>query len=260
MPGGAQIVGQRLALLRERGAHESQKFRFLHAEFVKARRKPPSEHGRMHLGRRRKGARRQSKQRLHGPVHLHRHRQDTIIARPRAGDDPIGHLALHHQHCPVQGGMAGGQLQQDRRSDVVGQVSDNRQALARLSAAAAKSNPSTSACTTLTRSAGNCARKSAARSRSSSIAITCFARPARALVMAPRPGPISITVSPPGLPARPRSGQWPVRRAGSSGRAWVWKALYFRCYRRTYASFFSTASSNVRRCRKPRLSYTRIAE
>ena len=51
--------------------------------------------------------------------------------RAGLGGDAVGHFALHHQDCQIECGVAGRQLEQNRRSDVVRQVAHYTQSLAR---------------------------------------------------------------------------------------------------------------------------------
>ncbi len=79
----------------------------------------------MHLGRRRKCARRQSEKLLYITVHLDRDREQSVVARAGAGTHAVGHFALHHQHRPVEHRVMRGQTMQDRRGDVVGKITDD---------------------------------------------------------------------------------------------------------------------------------------
>lgn len=64
-------------------------------------------------------------------MHLHRDREQTVISGPRLCSDPIRHLTLHHQHCAVQYRAVVCQFHEDRRGDVIGQITNHDQLLAR---------------------------------------------------------------------------------------------------------------------------------
>jgi len=130
---GAQIVGKRLALLREGLAQEALEAAFIDAQFLEARSKPPAKDRGVHIGRRRKCFGRQRKERLGGPVHLESNGEQTVVARAWMGGDAVGNFALNHEDGEVERGVAGRQLEQDRRGDVVGQIADHAEPLARRS-------------------------------------------------------------------------------------------------------------------------------
>jgi len=128
-PRCAQVISQRLAFLRKHLPHQPQETDFFHAQFRNSRRKPPAKHGGMHVRRRRERTRRQREKLLYRPKHLHRHRQQPVVSRPRPGCNPVGYLPLHHQDRPVQRRVARRQLQQDLRCNVVRQVAHHQQPL-----------------------------------------------------------------------------------------------------------------------------------
>src|ERR1039458_4513852 len=76
----AEIVGQRLALLSEGFADKGEKAVFFKAEFLEARRKPPAEDGRVHVGRRRERFRRQREEILRWAVDLHGDGKQPVVA------------------------------------------------------------------------------------------------------------------------------------------------------------------------------------
>lgn len=126
---GAEIVGQRFALLREGETDEADE-RFLHdAEFFKAGSEFPAEDGGVNLGRRSEGRGRKREELLGGAVHLRGDGEGAVVARAGFGADAVGDFALDHEHGGVEGGVALGEAKQNRRGDVVREVADDGQLL-----------------------------------------------------------------------------------------------------------------------------------
>jgi len=128
--GGAQVVGQGLALLSKARAHEAQEAGFFNSQLLEARGKSPAKDRGVYVWRRREGSGRQGEEALGRPVHLNGDREEAVVARAGLGNDAIGHLPLHHQNGTIEGGVAGCQLEQDLRGDAIGKVADDQQALA----------------------------------------------------------------------------------------------------------------------------------
>src|SRR5215469_3450814 len=66
-------------------------------------------------------------------MQLYGYSEKTVIARTGSGGHAVGHLALHHQHGTIKRLTVFGELEQDGRGDVVRQISDNDEALTRIS-------------------------------------------------------------------------------------------------------------------------------
>ena len=138
--GGAEVVGERLALLRKDLADEGEKAGLFEREFGEARGKAPADDAGIDIGRGREGRGRKGEERFGGAVHLDGDGEQAVVARAGKGGDAIGDFALDHQYGPVEddaaqdwafgGGVAGGQFEEDLRGDVVGEIAEDEQGLA----------------------------------------------------------------------------------------------------------------------------------
>lgn len=130
--GGAEIVGEGLALLGETVLEEGDEGCLFDAERSKAGGEVPAEDGGVDLGRRVEGFRGQRKEGFGGAVELEGDGEEAVLACARAGGDTVGYFALDHEDGMREGWSARGEAQQDGRSDVVRQVADDDQRLANL--------------------------------------------------------------------------------------------------------------------------------
>lgn len=79
----------------------------------------------MDFGWRREGRGRQREKALDGAVHLDGGGEQAEIAGAGGGGGTIRNFTLDHEHGEVERGVAGGQLEQDGRGDVVRQIADD---------------------------------------------------------------------------------------------------------------------------------------
>ncbi len=86
---------------------------------------------RLDLGRRPEGPRADVEQPRHGAARLQHHGQPAVGLPPRAGGHPVHDLLLQHEVHIADAADLVEQVEQQRRGDVVGQVADDAQPLAR---------------------------------------------------------------------------------------------------------------------------------
>lgn len=129
--GGAEIIRQRFAFLREAGSQEGCKRAGIDAELEVMRVEDPAENGGVDLGRRRECAGRQGKQLFHVAVELDGDREQAVVAGAGLGCDAVGDFALDHKDGAVDSLFVGCEVQQDVRGEVVGQVADDEQLFVR---------------------------------------------------------------------------------------------------------------------------------
>ena len=140
-------------------------------------------------GRRPRAARRTT---VHAVARLQHHRQAAVVAGAGLGHHAVDHFPLQHEMLVADVVGRGHEVEQQRAGDVVRQIADHAQS----GPNCAKSTVSASASTTVRRSASNCLRSRAARSRSISTTVRRSSRSSSGRVSADRPGPISTTASP----------------------------------------------------------------
>ena len=128
--GGAEVVGERLSLLREGLAGKAQEGFFFYSQLREARREAPAEDGGVDVGWRGEGSGREREERLSRAVHLDGDGEQSVIARSGSGYDAVSDFALHHEHGAIECGVTGGEFEQDGRGDVVGQIAGDSEALA----------------------------------------------------------------------------------------------------------------------------------
>jgi len=138
--GGAEVVGECLALLRKDLADEREKRRLIEREFREARGKAPADDGGVDVGWGRKGCRREGEEGFGRAVHLDGDGEQAEVAGAGLGGDAIGYFALDHQDgavedgaalgCAFGGGVAGSEFEEDLRGDVVGEIAEDKQGLA----------------------------------------------------------------------------------------------------------------------------------
>src|SRR5487761_237557 len=111
-------VGERLAAMRERGAHD-----VLHArEVVRHRCAAESDERRVDVRPRTKDRARDGMEACPLAHELHEHGDCAVRLRVGRGEEPVGDLALHHHTPQGDVGKAVEALRDDRCRDVVGQV------------------------------------------------------------------------------------------------------------------------------------------
>ena len=129
--GGAQVIGEGFAFLRKSVAEKAEEAVLVDLKLVKAGGKAPAKDRGVHFGRRSEGGRREGEEGFDGAEHLDGGREQAVVPRAGRGGYAEGDFALHHEDGEVEGGVAGGELEQDGRGDVVGQVAGDTEALAR---------------------------------------------------------------------------------------------------------------------------------
>jgi hypothetical protein len=134
--GGAEIVGESLALLGEGLLQESDEWAFNNAKFGKTGGEVPAEDGGVDFRGRVEGFGRQGEEGFGAAVELQGDGEEAVFTGARFGGDAVGYFALDHEYCAVKYCVArcsglSGEAKQDGRGDVVGQVADDEEWLGR---------------------------------------------------------------------------------------------------------------------------------
>lgn len=131
--GIAEIVGERLALLREAGAEKTVEAIGRDAELGEAWGEVEADDGGVDVGRRREGGWRESEEGFDARVELREGGERAVVADARVRGDAVGDFALDHEYGAMEDISAseGVEVEKDVGGDVVGEIADDVEGVVR---------------------------------------------------------------------------------------------------------------------------------
>lgn len=123
----AEIVGEGFAFLGEAVAEEGGEGRGIDAELGVFRLEGPAEDGGVDLWRWGECAGGQGEDFFDSAVELDCYGEQAVVARAGLRGDAVGDFALDHEDGAIDSGFMRGEMEQDVRGEVVGQVADDEE-------------------------------------------------------------------------------------------------------------------------------------